>query len=463
MSAGADARSDETTRKAALAAALVSSFLSPFMMSSTNIALPAMSADLRMDAVLMTFVPLAYVVPGAIFVLPFGRMADIWGRKKLFLWGMAFFSFSTIVCGFSTTGRVLIAARCLQGLGSAMIYGNGIAILMSVFAAAERGKVLGLALAAVYCGLSMGPPIGGFLTQQWGWRSIFFVSAFMGITITLWASAKLKGEWADGSKEYFDVFGSVVYCIALGVVLYGFRLLPAKEGFMGLGAGIACMAVFVKWEKHREFPLLDLRLFRYNRVFVLSNLAAFINYAATYAIGFLMSLYLQYTKHLNPRTAGLILIAQPVVQAVFSPYAGRLSDRRDPRNVASVGMACTVVGLILFAFLGEETPLWLVVGTLALHGLGFALFSSPNTNATMSSVDERLYGVASGVSQTMRLLGNSFSIGISMLIFSLYVGQVQITPDRYHAFLKSVGVVFSVFAVLCGCGIFASLAPGRKQ
>lgn len=159
----------------------------------------------------------------------------------------------------------------------------------------------------------------------------------------------------------------------------------------------------------------------------------------------------------------MILIAQPVVQAMFSPYAGRLSDRIDPRKVASVGMSCTVVGLIFFAFVAEHTPLWLVIGTLALHGLGFALFSSPNTNAIMSSVDKRLYGVASGVSSTMRLLGNSFSIGIAMLIFSLYVGQVQITPERYHAFLKSVRIIFVMFAILCGCGIFASLAPARRR
>ena len=463
MNAGAGARLDETTRKAALVAALASSFLSPFMVSLTNIGLPAIAADLRMDAVAMTLVAMAYVVPGAIFILPFGKMADIWGRKKVFLGGMIFFSVSTLVCAVSTSGRMLIAARCLQGLGSAMIYGNGIAILMSVFGAAERGRVLGLTLASVYCGLAVGPPVGGFLTQQWGWRSMFYTAGFAGVSITAWVLARLKGEWAEAGEERFDFVGAGLYCISLGVALYGFRLLPSGAGLLSLAIGIAGLAVFLKWEKRLDFPVLEWKVLRHNRVFALSNLAAFINYGATYAIGFLISLYLQYTKHLSPRTAGMILIAQPVVQAMFSPYAGRLSDRIDPRKVASVGMSCTVVGLIFFAFVAEHTPLWLVIGTLALHGLGFALFSSPNTNAIMSSVDKRLYGVASGVSSTMRLLGNSFSIGIAMLIFSLYVGQVQITPERYHAFLKSVRIIFVMFAILCGCGIFASLAPARRR
>ena len=463
MNAGADARLDETPRKAALVAALASSFLSPFMVSLTNIGLPAIAADLRMDAVAMTLIVMAYVVPGAMFVLPCGKMADIWGRKKVFLWGMMFFSVSTLLCAVSTSGPMLIAARCLQGTGSAMIYGNGIAILMSVFSAAERGKVLGMALASVYCGLAVGPPVGGFLTQQWGWRSMFFTAGFAGVAITAWVFARLKGEWAEATGERFDFVGSVVYCAALGVALYGFRLLPAGMGFLSLALGIAGLATFLKWETRFDFPMLDWKLLRHNRVFALSNLAALINYGATSAIGLLISLYLQYTKHLSPRTAGMILIAQPVMQAMFSPYAGRLSDRIDPRKVAAVGMSCTVIGLLCFAFLADGTPLWLVICTLALHGFGFALFSSPNTNAIMGSVDTRLYGVASGVSSTMRLLGNSFSIGIAMLIFSLYVGQVQITPERYHAFLKSVRVIFVMFFFFSGFGVFASLAPAERR
>lgn len=300
MNAGAGARLDETTRKAALVAALASSFLSPFMVSLTNIGLPAIAADLRMDAVAMTLVAMAYVVPGAIFILPFGKMADIWGRKKVFLGGMIFFSVSTLVCAVSTSGRMLIAARCLQGLGSAMIYGNGIAILMSVFGAAERGRVLGLTLASVYCGLAVGPPVGGFLTQQWGWRSMFYTAGFAGVSITAWVLARLKGEWAEAGEERFDFVGAGLYCISLGVALYGFRLLPSGAGLLSLAIGIAGLAVFLKWEKRLDFPVLEWKVLRHNRVFALSNLAAFINYGATYAIGFLISLYLQYTKHLTP-------------------------------------------------------------------------------------------------------------------------------------------------------------------
>jgi len=463
MNGGVDARVDETTRRAALVAAMVSSFLSPFMMSCTNVALPAIAAEFRMDAVFMTLVPMVYILPGAIFVLPFGKIADIYGRKSVFVWGIGVFSASTILCGLAGSGPMLILWRILQGLGSAMIYGNGVAILMSVFSPSERGRVLGVTVASVYVGLSIGPPIGGFLTEQLGWRSIFFLCGLFGSVITVWVLRSLKGEWAEAKGERFDILGSAAYCLAFTACMYGLRLLPAKSGFLFIAVGLAGLGLFLAWEARIEHPVLDWKLLRHNRVFALSNVATFINYGCTYAIGFLISLYLQYSRHMGPQAAGMVLISQPVVQAAFSPYAGKLSDRVEPQKVASFGMSLTVTGLILFLFLRESTPLWFVIFTLALHGLGFALFSSPNTNAIMGAVDTRLYGVASGVVSTMRLLGSSFSISVAMLVFSLYVGQVQITPERYHAFLAGVRVIFAVFVVLCFGGIFASLARGKTR
>ncbi|HEX9899696.1 MAG TPA: MFS transporter, partial [Candidatus Methylomirabilis sp.] len=202
---------------------------------------------------------------------------------------------------------------------------------------------------------------------------------------------------------------------------------------------------------------------RGNAVFTFSNLAALINYSATFAVTFLLSLYLQYTKGLGPRDAGLILVSQPLVMAAFSPIAGRLSDRIEPRTVASLGMAFTVLGLVLLAFLGEGTPLAFIVATLVILGFGFALFSSPNTNAVMSSVDRRLYGVASATLGTMRLSGQMLSMGIAMLVFALYVGRVRIGAANPASFLYSLKVAFAIFAILCFFGIFASLARGRLK
>ncbi len=463
MSSTPDKHIDETTKRTALLAAIVSSFLSPFVVSATNIALPAIALEFRMNAVLLTLVPMAYILSGAIFLLPLGRIADIYGRKRLFVWGAGIFAASSIFCSLASSGEMLIILRAFQGIGSAMVFGIGVAILISVFPASDRGKVLGLALGAVYVGLSVGPLLGGFMTEQLGWRSIFLFTGLVASIVTVSVLWKLKGEWAEARGEPFDAIGTAVYCPGVTAVMYGFYLLPGKEGILFLALGIAALWLFLKWEMRVEFPVLDWRLFRYNRVFLLSNLAMVVNYGATYAIGFLISLYLQYTKNLSPQNAGLILMAQPVVQALFSPYAGKLSDRVEPQVVASCGMGLTVIGLAIFVFLGEETPLWFVAVILALHGLGFALFSSPNTNAVMGSVDTRFYGVASGIASTMRLMGNSFSIGTVTLVFSLYVGQVRITPEHYPAFLMSVQVIFAVFALLCFVGVFASLARGRMR
>lgn len=463
MSSTPDKHIDETTKRTALLAAIVSSFLSPFVVSATNIALPAIALEFRMNAVLLTLVPMAYILSGAIFLLPLGRIADIYGRKRLFVWGAGIFAASSIFCSLASSGEMLIILRAFQGIGSAMVFGIGVAILISVFPASDRGKVLGLALGAVYVGLSVGPLLGGFMTEQLGWRSIFLFTGLVASIVTVSVLWKLKGEWAEARGEPFDAIGTAVYCPGVTAVMYGFYLLPGKEGILFLALGIAALWLFLKWEMRVEFPVLDWRLFRHNRVFLLSNLAIVINYGATYAIGFLISLYLQYTKHLSPQNAGLILMAQPVVQALFSPYAGKLSDRVEPQVVASCGMGLTVIGLAIFVFLGEETPLWFVAVILALHGLGFALFSSPNTNAVMGSVEKRFYGVASGIASTMRLMGNSFSIGTVTLVFSLYVGQVRITPEHYPAFLMSVQVIFAVFALLCFVGVFASLVRGRMR
>jgi MFS family permease len=222
-------------------------------------------------------------------------------------------------------------------------------------------------------------------------------------------------------------------------------------------------AGFVRWESGLRQPLLHMDLFRRNRVFALSNLAALINYSATAAVGFLLSLYLQYIKGLSPQQAGLVLIAQPIVQAAFSPLTGRLSDKLESRLVASAGMALTTIGLTLLIFLGNGTPYWYIVLSLISLGFGFALFSSPNTNAVMGAVERRWYGVASATVGTMRTIGMMLSLGIATLIFALQIGRVQITPEYYGAFLASVRIAFSIFAAACFGGIFASLARGKMH
>jgi EmrB/QacA subfamily drug resistance transporter len=455
--------SDSSIKRSALLIATFSSFLTPFMVSSINIALPAMGSEFQMSAVLMSWVPTSYILSAAMFLVPFGRLADIHGRKRVFAYGMWIFTISSLALAFSPSAAVLITLRVLQGFGSAMIFGTGMAILTSVFPAAERGRVLGINVAAVYIGLSLGPVFGGFLTDQFGWRSIFLVNVPLGLFVIYLVVVKLKGEWAEAQGEAFDAVGSIFYAFTLVALIYGLSLLPSSSGIGFILAGLAGGLLFVRWDKRAESPLLNMDLFFHNPAFAFSNLAALINYSATFAVTFLLSLYLQYIKGFTPQHAGLILISQPVVMAIFSPFAGRLSDKIEPRIVASLGMGFTAAGLLLFTFIDRDTHLGFIVTGLMMLGFGFALFSSPNTNAVMSSIEKRFYGVGSSTLGTMRLIGQMLSMGIAMVIFALSIGSARITPEYYPRFLTSMKTAFVIFSALCFCGIFASLARGRVR
>jgi len=452
-----------TEKRVVLLIAVLAGFITPFDGSAVNIALPTIGAEFHMNAIALSWVATAYLLSSAVFLVPFGKIADIYGRKKVFLYGIAIFSFASLLMTMVPSTELFIGIRVFQGLGSAMIFGTGVAIVTSVFPPGERGKALGIYITAVYLGLSLGPFLGGLMTQYLGWRSIFFVNVPIGITAVVLILWKLKGEWAECRGERFDLTGSFLYGAAVVAVMYGFSTLPEFKGAALIAAGILGVLGFALYEMKIPSPVLDIRLLTKNRIFALSNLAALINYSATFAVTFLLSLDLQYTKGFTPEHAGLILIAQPVVQAIVSPIAGRLSDRIEPRIVASAGMTLTAIGLFFLIFLTETTPLWHLVLTLLILGAGFGLFSSPNTNAIMSSVDKRFYGVASGMNGTMRLLGQMLSMGIAMMIFAVVIGPVEITPEYYSRFVLSLHYAFILFTIFCTIGIFASLVRGKAS
>jgi len=455
---------DRLTKRITLFVVTLASFLTPFDGSSVNIALPSIGKEFSMDAISLGWVATAYLLASAMLLVPLGRIADIHGRKKLFILGILIFtaaSFSMVLC---TSGTMLICLRIVQGSGSAMIFGTGVALLMSVFPAQERGRALGVNVAAAYTGLSVGPFVGGLLTLHFGWRSIFLVNVPLGLTAMALISFKLKDEWAEAKGEKFDLAGSIIYCFSLTAVIYGFSSFSRLGTMLSaclILVGIFGIFAFIRWEMKVQNPVLNVNVFRGNRAFALSNLAALINYSATFAVGFFLSLYLQYIKNFDPQMAGAILVFQPVIMAVGSPFAGRLSDRIEPRIVASAGMGLTAAGLFLLTVLHESSSLGFIIADLILLGLGFALFSSPNTNAVMSSVEKRFYGVAAGTLGTMRLTGQMFSMGIAMLIFAIHIGHTQISPEYYPLLLKSTRSAFILFGILCSGGALASLGRGK--
>jgi len=460
---GMNGTEEKRNRSSVLVVTTVSSFLVPLSLATVNIALPTIGKEFGADAVALNWVATTYLLSAAMFLVPFGKVADMFGRRRIFIYGMWAFTAASLCLGLAPTIGMLIFFRALQGVGAAMIFGTAVAIVSSVFPPGERGRALGINIAAVYLGLSCGPFFGGILTQQTGWRSVFFFNVPMGLFVILLTMRKLRQEWAEAKGESFDFVGSLFYALILLMIMYGFSRLPSLTGGIFICAGAAAAGIFVWWELKAENPILDVGLFITNRVFTLSNLAALINYSATFAVGFLMSFYLQYIKGLTPQNAGILLVSQPIVQAAFSPLAGKLSDRIEPRLVASTGMAITALGLFLLALVGVDTSLPFIAVSLVILGFGFALFSSPNTNAIMSSVESRFYGIASSTLGTMRLVGQMLSMGIAMLVFAVYLGKTAITPPYYGLLLKSTKIIFSTFVILCIAGVFASLKRGKLR
>jgi MFS family permease len=397
-----------------------------------------------------------------IFLLPFGRLADIVGRKKIFTYGISLFTLSTFLIIFSWNIESLIIFRIFQGISAALIFGTSLAILTSVFGPGERGRAMGINITAVYTGLSGGPVIGGLLTQHFGWRSVFGFLVPIGLVSIYLIIKKMKSEWIEAKGEEFDWKGSIIYGISMASAMYGFSRLPTSAGWIFLGSGIALGFIFLLFEKRIDNPVFDIRLILRNRVFAFSGLAALIHYSATSATGFFISLYLQYLKGLDARSAGFIMISQPVMMALLSPIAGKLSDKYNPGIIASAGMGLTASGLIMLCFVTTTTPLYMITGLLIVMGIGFGLFSSPNSNAIMSSVEKKHLGVASGVVGTMRMAGQMLSMGIAMMLLAVYLGQVAITPATYPGLISGMRTGFIIFSLLCILGIFASLARNNK-
>ena len=449
---------EKSLKRSVLLVSAFAAFLTPFLGSAINLALPAIGKDFNTTALELGWIVSSFILSSAIFLLPFGRLADIVGRKKIFTYGTFLFTLSTLLIIFSWNIGSLIIFRIMQGISGAMIFGTSLAILTSVFGPGERGRAMGINITAVYAGLSSGPVVGGLLTQHFGWRSIFAFLVPIGIASLYLIIKKMKPEWAEAKGEKFDWQGSLIYGVSLASFMYGFSKLPSVTGWIFLGTGILLGLVFLLFEKGIPNAVFDIKLILRNRVFAFSGIAALIHYSATSATGFFISLYLQYLKGFDARTAGFIMISQPVMMALLSSLAGKLSDKYNPGVIASYGMGITATGLIMLCFVTERSPIYLIIGLLIIMGIGFALFSSPNSNAIMSSVEKKHLGVASGVVGTMRMVGQMLSMGIAMMLLAVFIGQEALIPATYPGLIAAMRTGFVIFSILCILGIFASLA-----
>lgn len=442
--------------------AILAAFLPPFMASAVTVALPSIGRDFALPAVALSWLITSYLLSVAVFLVPFGKAGDMYGRRNIFLAGTILFTGASLLCAMVPNVAVLFLFRIAQGIGGAMIFATGTAMLTAVADPRERGKLLGMSVSSTYLGLSLGPTLGGLLTQLFGWKSVFYANVPVGCIIIAMLIIKVPNDRpAVASHNHFDLPGSIIYGLSLVAAMYGLSKLPAMQGIILTVLGILGFILFARMEGKAVAPVLKLSLFRKNTVFLFSNLAALFNYSAAHGAGFLMSLYLQYVKGFSPKYAGLIMITQPLLMAAFSPLAGRLSDRIEPRIVASAGMIMTAAGLLLFCFIGPTTSLPYIISGFAILGIGISFFSSPNTSAVLSAVQKEHLGMASSIVGTMRLIGQVLSIGIAAMIMSLFLGHAAITAQNRGDFIRSTHWSYLVFALLCATGAAASLARGR--
>lgn len=442
-------------KKGLLIVGILVSFLTPFVRSSINLAIPVLAIEFDLSAVFLTWISTIYLLVNAILYIPFGRIGDIYGRKRIFQYGLIIFIISSFISSFSTSGEMFLFFRIFQAIGNAMIFANLNAMISSAFPVNERGKAFGLTSMSVFVGLILGPILGGVITEIVGWRTLFYLDTFIGI-IAAYAITRFKYDWIDAEGEKLDILGSFLLGMSLIALLYGFSDLTNNYSLFLVIAGIIGLSLFYLVEKRVALPLINLDLFKIKR-FTFGNITAFINYGAFVSVGFILTLYLQYLKGYSPITAGLIVSVQSIMMIIVSPFAGRLSDKIDPGSVATVGMVLTTIGVAIMTLINFENALYLGGLSLIIFGSGIGLFYSSNTKMVMSAVDKKYFGVASATLSNMRSMGQIFGMGIVMIFISTILGNVEIIPSNYPELIVSLRFALVAIAALSAVGIFTSM------
>ena len=457
-------RVEKDLRRAVITVVVITAFITTFTGSALNLSIPDIGSQFGASAGRMGWLVSGYTLSVAAFSVPFGRLADITSRRNVLIAGIALFVACCIAALLSGSMAMLLISRVMQGVGAAMIFSTNTAVLLSTFPGEQRGRALGYSLASTYVGLSAGPVIGGALNHNFGWRSIFVFIGILGVVALAAALMKLPAEKrteprAPGAgRRSFDAAGNVIYMISIFLLMYG--LSEAGNGAVYIAvaaAGAAAGIIFVSHEMKSADPVVDIRLFRENKGYAFSNLSAMLNYGATFAISYLISIYLQVVMEYSSQMAGLIMIFQPLIMALLSPVAGRLSDRFSPFRMSSLGMALCAAGTFMFIFTGLQTHLVFIIASLVVTGLGFAMFSSPNTNAVMSCVEKEDYGVASSILATMRSIGHTFSMVIVTITVTVLASDMALADVPADVLIKVIRVSVIVFTAICIAGVFISL------
>ena len=403
--------------------------IAPLGMAAVNVAIPSLAQDLAASAVKIGWLPTVYILSSVAFMLPAGKLADIYGRKKVYVLGLTLNAATALFSSLVSDIDWLLFWRFMQGVAGAMIFGTGIAIVGSVVPANRRGRALGIVASCVYVGLTLAPAVGGILTETLGWRSVFYFQVPLVVGLVLFVQLALKGEWKQDNASRFDFKGSVLFMLFTASFVYGLSKPTELIGLTALLLSVVCLTVFVLHQSKSSKPLIRVQLFKESRVFSLSLTTSFFMFSSNFAILFLLSLYLQYVQNYTPSEAGTILLVQAFAMAILAPFAGKLADRFEPRLVATAGCFIVAIGFVALNQLSETTSAEFITLTLVLNGIGFGLFSTPNNSAIMGSVDKQEVGVASASMNLSRTVGNLFGMSLVNLMIHHFIGNVQISSS----------------------------------
>lgn len=438
-------------------------FFSAMTMSGVNIAIPSIAIDLNADAVMLSWIPAAHLWGTIIAMLPAGRLTDILGRKPVFLAGLALFCLAALLTLVVTEIETLLLIHVLQGVSGACTYATGMAMVSVAFKGANRGFALGITSSAIYLGLTCGPVIGGYLTEHLGWHSVFTLPASPMVLAIVATLLFVKEPAIKGERAKMDWSGSALFACAATTLTYGFSGLNSLTGAAATLTGIGLIYLFVRQQRSKRAPLVDLKIFAQNRVFSYSVLSALMMYGALFPTAFLISNYMQLTLGFSPSDAGSYLLIQTAVMVLMAPVAGRISDSYEPRVIATFGCLCFAAGFLVLTFLGTEPDITLIVLALTLLGIGFGLFSSPNNNAAIGATEESKVGIASAILNLARTSGNAVAMSLVMLLFNLFVGSSEITASELPGLIDVNRSTFTICLLSALGASYFSLTRGTLR
>ncbi|HKI81402.1 MAG TPA: DHA2 family efflux MFS transporter permease subunit, partial [Pseudodesulfovibrio sp.] len=370
-----------------LSTVLLGATMSALDVSIVNVAMPTLKTTFGVSMAVIEWIAMAYMLTLTIFLPLFGRLADMFGRSKLYNLGFVVFSVGSLFCGMSTSASMMIASRVLQAIGAGLLQANSVALITQAFPANERGKAIGIQGAVQAISMSIGPFVGGILIAAVGWRAIFYINIPIGIVGTIAALFILPTQELSAKKEKIDYLGTVLFATGLTFIILAFN----KGVQLGWGsytilgyfvAGIVLMTLFVVTELKVEHPLIDLSLFK-NPTFALGNLTGMMSYYVLFAALFLLPFYFQNVLGYSVALTGTLLTPIPLAMAVVAPFAGHISDKYGPRMMTTSGMLLSALACFALMSMSPATTLAPVVGIVILMGIGMGLFTPSNNSAVM--------------------------------------------------------------------------------